>query len=229
MIETKMIETITLLLADDHAMVRRGVRAYLETHDDIQIVGEAASGAEAVQLCAELIPDVVLLDLVMPGMDGVEATRQIKQISPRTHVVILTSYHDDIHVWPAIKAGALSYLLKDVSSEELLAAIRKAAQGEAVLHPRIAVQLMQSLQAPRTDEPPNPFAALSQRELEVLQLIAQGLSNALIGEKLFISEKTVKSHVGNILGKLHLVDRTQAAVYAWREGFVKPEPIATES
>jgi two-component system, NarL family, response regulator LiaR len=218
-----MTEPITLILADDHAMVRRGVRAYLETHADIQVVGEAASGAEAVKLCAELVPDVVLLDLVMPGMDGVEATRQIKQVSPRTHVVILTSYHEDSQVLPAIKAGALSYLLKDVSSDELLAAIRKAAQGEAVLHPRIAMQLMQSLQTPKPDAPPNPFAALSQRELEVLQLIAQGLSNAAIGAKLFISEKTVKSHVGNILSKLHLDDRTQAAVYAWRQGFMKAD------
>ena len=218
-----MTEPITLILVDDHAMVRRGVRAYLETHADIHIAGEAASGAEAVKLCAELVPDVVLLDLVMPGMDGVEATRQIKQVSPRTHVVILTSYHEDSHVLPAIKAGALSYLLKDLSSEDLLAAIRKAAQGEAVLHPRIARQLMQSLQTPKPEAPPNPFADLSQRELEVLQLIAQGLSNAAIGEKLFISEKTVKSHVGNILSKLHLGDRTQAAVYAWRQGFMKAD------
>jgi two-component system, NarL family, response regulator LiaR len=218
-----MTESITLILVDDHAMVRRGVRAYLETHADIHIAGEAASGAEAVKLCAELVPDVVLLDLVMPGMDGVEATRRIKEVSPRTHIVILTSYHEDSHVLPAIKAGALSYLLKDVSSEELLAAIRKAAQGEAVLHPRIAMQLMQSLQTPKPDAPPNPFADLSQRELEVLGLIAQGMSNAAIGAKLFISEKTVKSHVGNILSKLHLDDRTQAAVYAWRQGFMKTE------
>lgn len=216
-----MNEPITVLLADDHAMVRRGVRAYLETHADMHIVGEAASGAEAVKLCAELVPDVVLLDLVMPGLDGVEATRQIKQASPRTQVVILTSYHENNHVLPAIKAGALSYLLKDVSSEELLAAIRKAAQGEAVLHPRIAQQLMRSLQQPAT--PHDPFAALSERELEVLRLIAEGLSNAAIGAQLFISEKTVKSHVGNILGKLHLNDRTQAAVYAWRQGFMKDE------
>jgi two-component system, NarL family, response regulator LiaR len=216
-----MTEPITLLLADDHAMVRRGVRAYLETHADIHIAGEAASGAEAVRLCAELVPDVVLLDLVMPGMDGVEAARRIKEISPRTQIVILTSYHDDSHVLPAIRAGALSYLLKDVGSEELLDAVRKAARGEASLHPRIAAQLMQSLQAPKPDAPPNPFASLSQRELEVLRLVAEGLSNLAIGEKLFISEKTVKSHVGNILGKLHLDDRTQAAVYAWRQGFMK--------
>lgn len=213
-------ETITLLLVDDHAVVRRGLRAYLETHAEIQIVGEAGDGAEAVKLCVELAPDVVLLDLVMPGMDGVEAARRIKQISPRSQLVILTSFHEDTQLLPAIKAGALSYLLKDISSEELLAAVRKAAQGEAVLHPRVALQLMQSLQK-QDAAPRNPFAELSERELEVLRLIAQGLSNATIGERLFISEKTVKSHVGNILGKLHLADRTQAAVYAWREGFVK--------
>ena len=218
-----MTELITVLLVDDHAMVRRGVRAYLETHADIHIAGEAASGAEAVKLCAELVPDVVLLDLVMPGMDGVEATRQIKQVSPRSHVVILTSFHEDSHLLPAIKAGALSYLLKDISSEELLAAIRKAAQGEASLHPRVARQLMQNLQTPKPNEARNPFAELSGRELEVLGLIAQGMANAAIAAQLFISEKTVKSHVGNILSKLHLDDRTQAAVYAWREGFMKAD------
>lgn len=215
-------ETITLLLVDDHAVVRRGLRAYLETHADIQIVGEAADGAEAVKRCGELVPDVVLLDLVMPGMDGVEAARRIKQISPRSQLVILTSFHEDTQLLPAIKAGALSYLLKDISSEELLSAVRKAAQGEAVLHPRVALQLMQSLQK-QDAAPRNPFAELSERELDVLRLIAKGLSNAAIGERLFISEKTVKSHVGNILSKLHLADRTQAAVYAWREGFVKAE------
>lgn len=215
-------ETITLLLVDDHAVVRRGLRAYLETHAEIQIVGEAGDGAEAVKLCVELAPDVVLLDLVMPGMDGVEAARRIKLVSPRSQLVILTSFHEDTQLLPAIKAGALSYLLKDISSEELLAAVRKAAQGEAVLHSRVALQLMQSLQK-QDAAPRNPFAELSERELEVLRLIAQGLSNAIIGERLFISEKTVKSHVGNILSKLHLADRTQAAVYAWREGFVKAE------
>lgn len=214
-------DRITVLLADDHAVVRRGVRTYLETHPDIHIIGEAESGAEAVRLTAELVPDVVLLDLVMPGMDGVEATRHIRAASPRTHVVILTSFHEDSLLLPAIRAGALSYLLKDVSADELLLALRKAAHGEATLHPRVARQLMQSLQTPEARE--NPFAVLSERELEVLRLIAQGLSNAAIGETLFISEKTVKSHVGNILGKLHLADRTQAAVYAWREGFMKDE------
>lgn len=215
-----MSEPITTVLVDDHAIVRQGVRAYLETQPDIVVAGEAASGAEAVGLCAECAPDVVLLDIVMAGMDGVEAARQIKQVSPRTQIVVLTSYHDDEHLLPAIRAGALSYLLKDVTPDELLTAVRKAARGEAVLHPHVASKLMQSLRG-SGGERANLATDLSERESEVLRLIAEGLSNASIGERLFISEKTVKSHVSNILGKLHLTDRTQAAVYAWREGFVR--------
>ena len=214
-----MTEPITVLVVDDHAVVRRGVRGYLETQADIAVVGEAASGEEAVRLAADLVPDVVLMDLVMPEMDGVEATRQIRRASPRTQVVVLTSYHEDVHIFPAIKAGALSYLLKDVGPEELAAAVRAAACGEAVVHPRVATRLMQELRGARRDVP-SPFAELTDRELEVLRLIAEGLSNADIAERLVISEKTVKGYVSNILSKLHLADRTQAAVYAWREGVV---------
>ena len=217
-----MSETITALLADDHAIVRQGVRALLETQPDIQVVGEASSGAEAVELCVEHAPDVVLMDLLMPGMTGVEATRQIKLVSPRTQVLVLTSYHEDEHVLPALRAGALSYMLKDPSPADLLDAVRKAARGETTMSPRVASQLMQALHGRKASEE-DPFAELSKREMEVLRLIAEGLSNAAIGEALFISEKTVKSHVGNILGKLHLADRTQAAVLAWRTGLVKPE------
>jgi NarL family two-component system response regulator LiaR len=217
-----MSEGITAVLADDHAIVRQGVRALLETQPDIQVVGEASSGAEAVELCVEHAPDVVLMDLLMPGMNGVEATRHIKQVSPRTQVIVLTSYHEDEHVLPALRAGALSYLLKDTSPVDLLDAVRKAARGETTMSPRVASQLMQALQGRKADDE-DPFAELSKRELEVLRLIAEGLSNAAIGEALFISEKTVKSHVGNILSKLHLADRTQAAVLAWRTGLVKPE------
>lgn len=217
-----MGDGITALLVDDHTIVRQGVRALLETQPDIQIVGEASSGAEAVELCTETAPDVVLMDLLMPGMNGVEATRQIKQVSPRTQVIVLTSYHEDEHVLPALRAGALSYLLKDTSPADLLDAVRKAALGETTMSPRVASQLMKALQGGRPGEE-DPFADLSKRELEVLRLIAEGLSNAVIGEQLFISEKTVKSHVGNILSKLHLADRTQAAVLAWRSGLVKPE------
>lgn len=214
-----MSEGITVVLVDDHQIVRQGVRALLETQPDVQIVGEAASGEEGVRLAAEHAPDVILMDLVMPGMNGVEATREIKQQSPRTQVIVLTSYHEDEHILPAIRAGALSYLLKDVSPSELLAAVRKAAHGETTIHPRVAAKMMQALHGAGEKEE-SPFADLSKREVEVLRLIAEGMPNAAIAETLFISEKTVKSHVGNILSKLHLADRTQAAVYAWRSGLV---------
>jgi two-component system, NarL family, response regulator LiaR len=215
-----MSEPITVLLVDDHAMVRQGVRAFLETQPDIAVVAEAASGEEAVRLAAEHAPDVALMDLIMPNMDGVEATRRLTARSPRTNVVVLTSYHDDEHVFPAIRAGALSYVLKEVGPDELAETVRKAATGEAVLHPRVAARVVRELHGARRDEP-NVFHDLSERELEVLKLIAEGLSNAEISGRLFISEKTTKNHVSNILGKLHLADRTQAAVYAWRQGVVR--------
>ena len=217
-----MAESISVLLVDDHAMVRQGVKAFLVTQPDLSVVGEAGSGEEAIKLAAQLIPDVILMDLIMPSMDGVEATRRVKQVSPRSQIVVLTSYHEDEHIFPALKAGALSYILKDVSAEELAAAVRKAAAGEAVLHPRVAARVIKELQGRRA-EAPNPFTELSERELEVLKLIADGMSNAGMAEKLVLSEKTIKGHVSNILSKLHLVDRTQAAVYAWREGVVRKE------
>ena len=215
-----MNEPITVLLVDDHALVRQGVRAFLETQNDIAVVAEAGSGEEAVRLATEHAPDVALVDLIMPGMDGVEAPRRLTTRSPRTNVVVLTSYHDDEHVFPAIRAGALSYILKEVGPDELADAVRKAAVGEAVLHPQVAARVVRELHGARRDEP-NAFHDLSERELEVLKLIAEGLSNAEISNRLFISEKTTKSHVSNILSKLHLADRTQAAVYAWREGVVR--------
>ena len=215
-----MSDPVTVLLVDDHEMVRRGVRAFLETQSDISVVAEAVSGEEAVRLAAEHAPDVALMDLIMPGMDGVEATRRLTTRSPRTSVVMLTSYHDDEHVFPAIRAGALSYVLKEIGPGELAEAVRKAAAGEAVLHPRVAARVVRELHGARRDEP-NVFRELSDRELEVLKLIADGLNNAEIAGRLYVSEKTVKSHVSNILGKLHLADRTQAAVYAWRQGVVR--------
>lgn len=217
-----MSEPITVLIVDDHLLVRQGVRAFLETQPDIRVLGDAGSGNEAIQLATELVPDVVLMDLVMPGMDGVEATRLLRRTSPRSQVLVLTSYHQDEHIFPAIRAGALSYLLKDVSPVELADAVRKAARGEAVLHPRIAARVVQELHGART-EVFNPFSDLSERELEVLRLIADGMGNGEIAQRLVISEKTVKSHVSNILSKLHVVDRTQAAVYAWREGVMRRE------
>jgi DNA-binding NarL/FixJ family response regulator len=205
-----MSDPITVLLVDDHEMVRRGVRAFLETQPDITVVAEAGSGEEAVRLAVEHAPDVALMDLIMPGMDGVEATRRLTTRSPRTSVVMLTSYHDDEHVFPAIRAGALSYVLKEIGPGELADAVRKAAAGEAVLHPRVAARVVRELHGARRDEP-NAFRELSDR----------GLNNAEIAGRLYVSEKTVKSHVSNILGKLHLADRTQAAVYAWRQGVVR--------
>ena len=215
-----MSDPITVLLVDDHAVVRRGVRAFLETQGDITVVAESGSGEEAVRLAAEHAPDVALMDLIMPGMDGVEATRRLTARSPRTKVVMLTSYHDDEHIFPAIRAGALSYVLKEVGPGELADVVRKAAAGEAVLHPRVAARVVRELHGARREEP-NAFHELSDRELEVLKLIAEGLSNAQIASRLYVSEKTVKSHVSNILGKLHLADRTQAAVFAWRQGVVR--------
>ena len=217
-----MSDEITVLLVDDHAMVRQGVRAFLATQPDLSVVAETGSGAEAVTLAAHYVPDVVLMDLIMPDMDGVEATRRVKQASPRSQVVVVTSYHEDEHIFPALRAGALSYLLKDLGPEELASAIRKAAAGEAVLHPRVAARVIKELQGARAEKV-NPFTELSERELEVLKLIADGMSNAEMAAKLVLSEKTIKGHVSNILSKLHLADRTQAAVYAWREGIVRKE------
>jgi len=213
-------EQITVMLVDDHALVRQGVRAFLETQGDLAVVAEAGGGREAVALAAEHAPDVALVDLIMPEMDGVETTRRLTAQSPRTSVVVLTSYHDDEHVVPAIRAGALSYVLKEIGPDELADVVRKAAVGEAVLHPRVAARVVRELAGARRDEP-NAFRELSDREMEVLKLVAEGLSNADISKRLFISEKTTKSHVSNILAKLHLSDRTQAAVYAWREGVVR--------
>ena len=215
-----MSKPITVILVDDHEVVRQGVRFFLEAHSDFVVVGEAESGKAAVKLAEEHIPDVVLMDLVMPEMDGVEATRQVKNISPRTQVVVLTSYHEDEHIFPALQAGAISYILKDVRMEELADAIKRAAHDEVTLHPRVAARIIQELHGTRRDEI-NPFTELTNREMEVLKLIANGLSNSEIAGQLVITEHTVKGHVSNILSKLHLADRTQAAVYAWRKGVVQ--------
>jgi len=214
-----MADKISLLITDDHALVRQGIRAFLELQPDLTVIGEADSGEAAVHMAAELAPDVVLMDLVMPGIGGVEATRQVKQVSPHSQIIVLTSYHEDEYILPALRAGALSYVLKDIGPDELADTVRKAARGESMLHPRVASRVVQELRGARRDTP-NLFTELSDRELEVLRLIADGLSNAEIASKLVISEKTVKGHVSNILGKLHMMDRTQAAVLAWQQGLV---------
>ena len=215
-----MNKPITVILVDDHEVVRQGVRFFLEAHSDFVVVGEAESGKAAIKLTEEHVPDVVLMDLVMPEMDGVEATRQVKNISPRTQVVVLTSYHEDEHIFPALQAGAISYILKDIRMEQLADAIKRAAEDEVTLHPRVAARIIQELHGAKRDEI-NPFTELTNREMEVLKLIANGLSNSEIAGQLVITEHTVKGHVSNILSKLHLADRTQAAVYAWRKGVVQ--------
>ncbi|MFP4345886.1 MAG: LuxR C-terminal-related transcriptional regulator [Anaerolineales bacterium] len=219
-------ERVTVFIVDDHDVVRKGLRYYLSAHGDVALVGEAGDAQTAVSRVADLVPDVVLMDLVLPlrpmsepsEEGGVQATRQIRQASPHSQVVVLTSYAQDELIFSAIKAGALSYLLKDAGAEEVLEAIYSAGRGEATLHPRIAQRLMAEVTSPSRHD---PTADLTPRELEVLQLIARGLSNADIASELYITERTVKAHVSNLLGKLHLSDRTQAAIYAWREGIIK--------
>jgi len=209
---------ISILIVDDHEVVRNGIRAYLETLPKFNVVGEAASGEEAIRMAGELIPDVVLMDLVMPGMDGIETTREVKKISPRTQIVVLTSYHEDEQIFPALKAGAISYVLKDMKMDKLAEAIQSAIRGEVTLHPLVATRVLRNLRGESNGE--SFYAELTERELEVLKFIANGLSNSQIADQLVISTNTVKGHVSNILSKLHLADRTQVAVYAWQKGIV---------
>ncbi len=210
---------ITILLVDDHEVVRQGLKAYLDAQPDFRVIGEASSGEEAIEAAMEYLPDVMLMDLVMSGIGGVEATRKIKDITPRTQIVVLTSYHQDEFIFPALQAGAISYVLKDVMMDDLADAVRKASRGEAVLHPRVAERVIQEINGAK-GAAFNPFTELTNREMEVLRLIARGMSNSDIANELFISENTVKGHVSNILSKLQLADRTQAAVYAWEQGLV---------
>jgi len=217
-----MNEPITILLVDDHTVVRQGVRALLEIHPDLQVIGEAESAEEALPLVEELVPDVVLLDLLLPGMSGIEATRQIKRLSPRSQVVVLTSSAEDEHIFPALRAGALSYLLKDIRPRELAESMRKAARGESVLHSRVAARMIAEVRKAKRQTPP-AFTDLTSRELDVLQLLADGQSNAEIAERLVLSEKTVRGYVSNILAKLQLADRTQVAVLAWKLGLMEQD------
>lgn len=208
---------IRVLLTDDHAIVRKGVRALLATEPDIQIIGEASNGAEAVTQAEALCPDVILMDLMMPKLDGIEATRQITVKIPGARVIVLTSFAADEKVFPAIKAGALGYLLKDSGPEELVRAIRQVYRGEPSLEPSIARKLLFELAQPPKQQPLTADP-LTERELDVLRLLAQGCSNKELALKLSVSELTVRTHVSNILGKLHLASRTQAALYALQKG-----------
>jgi two-component system, NarL family, response regulator LiaR len=216
-------EFITVLIADDHRVVRQGLRTFLELMDDIRVVGEACDGLEAVQMVSQLKPDVVLMDLVMPGLDGISATHQVKVLMPDTKVIALTSFTEDDKVFPAIQAGASSYLLKDVSPDDLVDAIRAVHRGETRLHPRIAQKLMQQVVLQAAPKRELPAEDLTDRELEVIRAVAQGHNNQKISELLFISEKTVKTHLSNIFSKLGLQDRTQLAIYAIKNGLVDVE------
>jgi two-component system, NarL family, response regulator LiaR len=209
------------MIVDDHAVVRGGLRTFLDLQDEIEVVAEAEDGDGAVSAVERLRPDVVLLDLVMPRGGGLPAIRQIRERSPATRVIVLTSFLDDDKLFPAVRAGAAGYLLKDVQPDELVTAIRKVAAGEALLHPAAAARLMAELAA--DGERRDPRMLLTNREREVLELVARGMPNKLIARELGISEKTVKTHMSNVLAKLGLTDRTQAALYAVREGLVEPQ------
>ena len=211
-----MTEPIRVLIADDHPVVRQGLRGFLETYADISVVAEAENGAQAVSLAREHVPDVILMDLLMPEMDGAEAIEQIVVFSPVTRIIVLTSYTDDEYLFPAMRAGALGYLLKDAEPEALVSAIRAAVRGQAMLHPSVAARLVRGVDRPNDDS----LADLSERELDVLRLIARGMSNREIAEALVVAEGTVKSHVSNILSKLQLAHRTQAALYALKRKLV---------
>ena len=206
---------IRVLIADDHAVVRQGLRTFLALQDDMEVVADAADGEEAVRAAREHAPDIVLMDLVMPNMDGVEATRRIASERPATRVIALTSFLEDDKVLPAVRAGAAGYLLKDVGPPELVRAIRTVHGGEALLHPAVAARVLEEVAAPA---PPRAEPGLTPREREVLALVARGLANKRIAQELGIAEKTVKIHVSRILHKLGVADRTQAALYAVREG-----------
>jgi NarL family two-component system response regulator LiaR len=211
-----MSDTIRVVIADDHAIVRSGIRALLATEPDIVVVGEAADGDEAVVAAEQLRPDVILMDLVMPEADGITAIRQIVATLPDVRILVLTSFAGDDQVFPAIKAGALGYLLKDTGPEDLVRAIRQVYRGESSLHPQIARKVLRELARP-AERPPTP-EPLTAREVAVLRLVARGLSNGQIAEQLGISEPTVRTHMSNILSKLHLATRIQVALYALREG-----------
>ncbi len=210
-------DPIRILVVDDHAVVRKGIQALLATEPGMEVVGEAGNGLEAIRLVAQLRPDVVLMDLVMPFKDGIQAIQEISRTHPHVRILALTSFAEDDKVFPAMKAGARGYLLKDASPEQLLQAIRDVYRGVPTLDSTIAFKLIQELNRPNQELPRTP-EPLTEREIQVLRLVAQGLSNQEIASRLVISERTVRNHVGNILHKLHLANRTQAALYALREG-----------
>lgn len=213
--------TIRILIVDDHAVVRRGLVGLIASEPGMKVVGEAVDGLEAVEKTRTLLPDIVLLDLKMPRMDGLEAIAEIKSRDPEARILVLTSFDEDDQVFPALKTGALGYLLKDSTPQELLQGIRRVYEGESSLDPAIARKLVRELREPSEPEPVQEL--LTEREMQVLRLVAQGLTNQEIAARLFISERTVRNYVSNILGKLHLANRVQATLYALREGWVRLE------
>ncbi|MEN6409605.1 MAG: response regulator transcription factor [Anaerolineaceae bacterium] len=221
-----MSTIIHVLVVDDHPVVRKGILALLETESDIEVIGEASDGAEAIRKVATLKQDVILMDLVIPNMDGIEAIRRIKADQPDARILVLTSFTASEKIFPSINAGALGYLLKDSNPEDLIRAIHQVYRGQSSLHPAIARKVLQEL-AHTPQEAPTP-EPLTDRETEVLKLIAQGLSNQDIAEKLVLSEATVHTHVSKILSKLHLSSRTQAALYALRQGLVALNPTGED-
>jgi two-component system, NarL family, response regulator LiaR len=212
-------EPIRVLIVDDHAVVREGLRAFLETQNEIEVAGEAADGNEAVEVASRLAPDVILMDLVMPELDGVQAMRALRERVPDARVIVLTSFLDEDKLLPAIRAGAAGYLLKNADPKELARAVRAAHAGEALLDPVVAARLVETLAA---DGGVDPIDRLTPREREVLVLIGRGFPNKRIAQELGLAEKTVKTHVGHVLAKLGVTDRTQAAVLAVRAGLVGP-------
>lgn len=212
----KQSEPIRVMVVDDHAIIRKGIRAVLDLVPDIDLVGEAEDGKQAITLDLELTPDVILMDLMMPEMNGIACIKQIREKRPKACILVLTNFAGEDMIFPAIKAGAMGYHLKDSSPETLEEAIRQVYRGEPSLHPLIAKKVLEELHAP--PEGQGVYETLTKRELEVLSLIAQGLENREIASQLVVSEATIRTHVSNILGKLHLASRTQAALYALREG-----------
>ncbi|MGE6489085.1 response regulator [Paenisporosarcina sp. NPDC076898] len=214
---------IRVLIADDHHVVRRGLLFFLKTQKDMDVIGEATNGQEAVDMTASLRPDIVLMDLVMPIMDGIQATKKIKEQHPQTEVLMLTSFSDRDHVIPAIEAGAAGYQLKDIEPDDLVESIRKLMRGENTLHPRATSELMKNRE-PQI-EPPHRLYPLTPREQDVLSELTKGKSNREIASSLFVTEKTVKTHISNIFSKLHVQDRTQAALYAVKHGLTEPSGL----
>ena len=220
-----MSKPVKIVLVDDHALIRQGIRNYLELDPNLIVVGEADNGQDAILMAAQHQPDVMMVDVIMPGMNGVEVTKGVREVSPASQIIILTSFHEDSYVLPALRAGAQSYVLKDINLPALKDTVYRTLNGEKVLDPLVVNRVVKAIHTRKLDTI-DPFAELTEREVEILQLIAFGCANTDIAEKLIISEKTVKSHVSNILSKLQKTDRTQLAAMAWQEGLVSTQKQA---